>query len=335
MAETILFPGTVEWSGENPGISLKEQPDGAFTTLASFFRVVLSPHGRGHALVLMQSPQDANPPADKPNVCYTDNEPLARYLVADFLSHFAQYRGLPSVANLVYRPLDLPDPREVTGAIRTACRRAGLAEPYLLGMSSHAVSDMRPLGFDANVEFEPQLGVLPDPMADGLKIYDYTAARKKMVHGKGGFPAHPCVMVSWDNTPRRGEHGLGVVGGAVIHHHHLPQRLLAFQRGQRQAQPVGLVPAADHDAQAIPRYRHSRSSRMRTTSSATSSLFRRSRLAPGLSILFIATTSGTPAALAWEMASLVCGITPSSAATTRITMSVALAPRARIAVNAA
>jgi hypothetical protein len=58
-------------------------------------------------------------------------------------------------------------------------------------------------------------------------------------------------------------------------------------------------------------------------------------LASGLSILFIATTIGTPAALAWWMASLVCGITPSSAATTRITMSVALAPRARIAVKAA
>ncbi|CFN68961.1 Uncharacterised protein [Bordetella pertussis] len=34
------------------------------------------------------------------------------------------------------------------------------------------------------------------------------------------------------------------------------------------------------------------------------------------------------------MASRVCGITPSSAATTRMTMSVALAPRARIAVKA-
>jgi hypothetical protein len=34
------------------------------------------------------------------------------------------------------------------------------------------------------------------------------------------------------------------------------------------------------------------------------------------------------------MASLVCGITPSSAATTRMTMSVACAPRARMAVNA-
>jgi len=35
MDQTLVFPGTVEWSGENPGISLKEAPDGPFTTLAS------------------------------------------------------------------------------------------------------------------------------------------------------------------------------------------------------------------------------------------------------------------------------------------------------------
>jgi hypothetical protein len=35
--------------GRNPGISLKETPDGPFVSVASFFRVVLSPHGRGHA----------------------------------------------------------------------------------------------------------------------------------------------------------------------------------------------------------------------------------------------------------------------------------------------
>ena len=56
MADTVVFPGQVEWSGENPGISLKQQADGPFTTLASFFRVVLSPHGRGHTLVLLRSP---------------------------------------------------------------------------------------------------------------------------------------------------------------------------------------------------------------------------------------------------------------------------------------
>ena len=55
---------------------------------------------------------------------------------------------------------------------------------------------------------------------------------------------------------------------------------------------------------------------------------------PGLSILLIATMIGTPAAFECSTASIVCGMTPSSAATTRITMSVAFAPRARIIVNA-
>ena len=58
-------------------------------------------------------------------------------------------------------------------------------------------------------------------------------------------------------------------------------------------------------------------------------------LASGRSTLFTATTSGTPALRAWLMASMVCGITESSAATTRITTSVTSAPRARMAVKAA
>lgn len=106
MADTLVFPGTVEWSGENPGISLKEAPDGPFTTLASFFRVVLSPHGRGHALVLLLSPQDGAPPADRANLCLTDNEPLARWLVSDFVAHFGAWRGLPGLRGLQYRRLD-------------------------------------------------------------------------------------------------------------------------------------------------------------------------------------------------------------------------------------
>jgi hypothetical protein len=106
VADPIVFPGTVEWSGENPGISLKETPDGPFVTLASFFRVVLSPHGRGHALVLLQSPQDASPPAERANFCFHDNEALARYLVADFVAHFGAFRGQAGLGGLVYRRLD-------------------------------------------------------------------------------------------------------------------------------------------------------------------------------------------------------------------------------------
>ena len=64
------------------------------------------------------------------------------------------------------------------------------------------------------------------------------------------------------------------------------------------------------------------------------SCFTRSILALGLSILFTATMISMPAALAWLIASTVCGITPSSAATTSTAISVELAPRIRIAVNA-
>ena len=59
-----------------------------------------------------------------------------------------------------------------------------------------------------------------------------------------------------------------------------------------------------------------------------------STLASGRSILLIAMIIGTLAARAWSMASTVCGMTRSSAATTRTTISVTCAPRARMAVNA-
>ena len=49
----------------------------------------------------------------------------------------------------------------------------------------------------------------------------------------------------------------------------------------------------------------------------------------------MATIIGTLALLAWSMASIVCGITPSSAATTKITISVTSAPRSRMFENAA
>ena len=60
----------------------------------------------------------------------------------------------------------------------------------------------------------------------------------------------------------------------------------------------------------------------------------RSGLASGLSILLMATMMGISAALAWLMDSTVWGMMPSSAATTRMAMSVTMAPRARMEVKA-
>jgi len=106
MADAMNFPGTVEWSGENPGISLKENPGGPFVSVASFFRVMLSPFGRGHALMLMMSPQEANPPRERGNLCFSDNEKLARWLVSDFVSHFGAWKDTPGLNNLVYLPFE-------------------------------------------------------------------------------------------------------------------------------------------------------------------------------------------------------------------------------------
>jgi hypothetical protein len=144
VADPIVFAGTVEWSGENPGISLKEKPDGPFVVLASFFRVVLSPHGRGHALVLLQSPDDAGPPAERANYCLHDNEPLARYLVTEFVSNFGAYKGKAGLQGLVYRQLDLVeasgDPastyseRVRGGDLDVRLTWSGLGEPFCFAL---------------------------------------------------------------------------------------------------------------------------------------------------------------------------------------------------------
>ena len=68
---------------------------------------------------------------------------------------------------------------------------------------------------------------------------------------------------------------------------------------------------------------------------AARSPFTLSISAPSRSILLIATTIETPAALAWLIASSVWGLIPSLAATTNTTISVVLAPRALIDENAA
>jgi hypothetical protein len=99
MERVLINPGTVDWSGENPGMYLKEAADGAFVTLISFFRVVLSPHGRGHAAFIFQDPQGDGREPKKPNVCITDNEPLARYLKDDFVAHFAAFKGVKALSN--------------------------------------------------------------------------------------------------------------------------------------------------------------------------------------------------------------------------------------------
>jgi hypothetical protein len=113
----LVFPGKVDWSGENPGMYLKEQVNGPYVTLLSFFRVMISPYGFGHALVMIQDPGSATGSADRPNRCITDNEPLARWLVSDYVANFAAFKGLSALGGLSYGPM-------------RGCHRGGYGDSY-------------------------------------------------------------------------------------------------------------------------------------------------------------------------------------------------------------
>ena len=96
--------GTIDWTGENPGMYLKSDPAGEWESLMSFFRVTWSPHGIGHALVLLEDPAGTQPGAN--NVVLTENEPMARWLVDGFIANFAAFRGRALLQTLPYKPIE-------------------------------------------------------------------------------------------------------------------------------------------------------------------------------------------------------------------------------------
>jgi hypothetical protein len=152
-----------------------------------------------------------------------------RWLITAFSDpRYIRVAGRPLF--VVYRPRDLPGSKRTTDVFRAECIRQGLPEPYLLGADAHCLGvDCRSLGFDGTLVFEPQLGALPGfrseraslaklrrnlalrVLSARLKIYDYTTARNFMAQRQRDFPVHPCILVGWDNTPRRGQNGIVLV----------------------------------------------------------------------------------------------------------------------------
>jgi hypothetical protein len=79
---------TVLISGENPFIELSSRPDGPATTNVSFWRVVYSPVGMGHACYLTSDVTGNGPSSDDLRVVLTDSETLVDYLNRDIMSIF-------------------------------------------------------------------------------------------------------------------------------------------------------------------------------------------------------------------------------------------------------
>ena len=142
---------------------------------------------------------------------------------------------------------------------------------------------------------------------------------RALLHEHGGDRAAALVQVRLD-------HGAARATGRVA-----LQLLEVGDEQDRLEEAVEVASCLRRDVDELVRRRPTRTARCRAPPSACGRAWGRP---PSLSTLFTATMIGTAAAFAWSSASTVCGITPSSAATTRTAMSVTCAPRARIAVNA-
>lgn len=103
MTRTSINPGRVDWSGENPGIYLKSDPaSDAYDTLALFFRVVLSPYGRGHAAIVLGAPDQARGWPDVPNLIMTDNQRMMRWIVDGWVQKMPTFVAKPGLKAMTW-----------------------------------------------------------------------------------------------------------------------------------------------------------------------------------------------------------------------------------------
>ena len=105
-ARVPVNPGTVEWAGNNPGIYLRDTPDGPWTALGLYFDITWSPRGRGHVMVLLGEPDTAAGLPEVNNVCITDNRPMCEYLLDRFMRKFPSFLGKIGLDGMSWHDLD-------------------------------------------------------------------------------------------------------------------------------------------------------------------------------------------------------------------------------------
>lgn len=154
----------------------------------------------------------------------------ANFLTKVFLDkRYITVNGRPVF--IIYRPGDLPNISRTVETIKNISLERLSVEPYLVASNSHLGSTEGILqsGFDAILNFRPQLGVLPNAFNDNfsynrlrknvlehktcsgrLKIYNYTEAINLMRKIEPEFFENiiPSVFVGWDNSARRGLKGV-------------------------------------------------------------------------------------------------------------------------------
>ena len=167
---------------------------------------------------------------------YSDEDDVnhLRWLAKAFAdSRYIRIHGRPLF--LVYRSARLPDPKATTDRWREEAVRLGIGELYLCHVENifgESRVDPKQLGFDAAIEFQPKLSVIPAPLSARVKgkilpnlvnthISPYAQlVKNSLAEPRAQYLRYPCVCPSWDNTARRPNRGLTLKGSTPDHYEH-------------------------------------------------------------------------------------------------------------------
>ena len=107
MTRQSINPGRVDWSGENPGIYLKHNADDeSYCLLSLFFRVALSPYGKGHAAIVLGAPDEAKGWPEASNFIMTDNQRMMRWIVDGWVTRMPTFVGRAGLQHMSWLNLD-------------------------------------------------------------------------------------------------------------------------------------------------------------------------------------------------------------------------------------
>jgi len=107
MTRQSINPGRVDWTGENPGIYLKHSADDeSYCLLSLFFRVALSPYGKGHAAIVLGAPDEAKGWPQASNFIMTDNQRMMRWIVDGWVTRMPTFVGRAGLQHMSWLNLD-------------------------------------------------------------------------------------------------------------------------------------------------------------------------------------------------------------------------------------
>ena len=96
---TGIKTGTLDWTGDNPFIYLKTDAEQDWSSLSLYFRIASSDFGSGQAILVLDNPYEVGNGTET-RLMVTDNQPLAEYLLAEFVRHFGLFRKAVALDHL-------------------------------------------------------------------------------------------------------------------------------------------------------------------------------------------------------------------------------------------